>query len=166
MSKDKYKQTNWWWSKNETIIVARRLCYECINNLMFASEMKQKHCICTILTSDSELIDSTYIVTPTSTGGPAIRNHKNTVVLFRCLFRLMLLFGFVRFAQVIMLYLVFCLMIVGCRCSGWMFILCVNMASELMARGWNTAPNKYPNRIDAIGLRHIRHTFERFATGL
>lgn len=27
---------------------------------------------CTILTSDSELIDSTYIVTPTSTGGPEI----------------------------------------------------------------------------------------------
>lgn len=29
--------------------------------------------VCTILTSDSELIDSTYIVTPTSTGGPEIR---------------------------------------------------------------------------------------------
>lgn len=28
---------------------------------------------CTILTSDSELIDSTYMVTPTSTGGPETR---------------------------------------------------------------------------------------------
>lgn len=31
-----------------------------------------KDIVCTILTSDSELIDSTYIVTPTSTGGPEI----------------------------------------------------------------------------------------------
>lgn len=29
--------------------------------------------LCTIRTSETELIDSTYMVTPTSTGGPEIR---------------------------------------------------------------------------------------------
>lgn len=32
-------------------------------------------CFCTILTSDRELMDSTYMVTPTSTGGPEISHH-------------------------------------------------------------------------------------------
>jgi len=36
--------------------------------------------ICTILTSDSELILRTYIVTPTSTGGPE-KHHKGGVIL-------------------------------------------------------------------------------------
>lgn len=36
--------------------------------------------LCTILTSDSELIDSTYMVTPTSTGGPEIRIIGSFVV--------------------------------------------------------------------------------------
>lgn len=37
---------------------------------------------CTILTSDSELIDSTYMVTPTSTGGPAIWIVNNVLFGF------------------------------------------------------------------------------------
>lgn len=90
--------------------------------------------VCTMRTSETELILRTYIVTPTSTGGPATYTHTRIDGIF--ILRLVLVLVWLLL-QSLFVYLVFCFCECVSKTQNIYIYICVGERKHTHSGTWN-----------------------------